>query len=129
MIDTHNNAPPFSPFGSIKPTEYVSLSHNLLVLFAFSVFENALKQIRAEGHFSSKKDSLKCMMDASKQTLPWKDYPGSHKKRKLRNKIAHDQELAETGACKATLSVIEDELISWGILPRGIKGSYSISIS
>jgi hypothetical protein len=47
-----------------------NISHNLTLLFAFSVLETVLKQLRDEGVFSEKPNSLKKLMYSSKNVLP-----------------------------------------------------------
>jgi hypothetical protein len=93
-----------------------NISHNLTILFAFSVFERALKQLRDENVFQERNNGLKKLMDSSKNQLPWQDFDLIDKARDDRNMIAHQKKILERGDCWKYIDGIENELVSWGII-------------
>lgn len=93
-----------------------NISHNLTLLFAFSVLETVLKQLRDEGVFSEKSNGLKKLMYSSKKGLTWVDFKVADKARNERNKVAHQQETLERADCWKFIDAIEKELISWTIV-------------
>ncbi len=77
-----------------------NISHNLTLLFAFSVLETVLKQLRDEGIFSEKYSGLKKLMHSSKKNgLTWVDFELVDEAREERNKIAHEQKTLERAEC------------------------------
>ncbi len=128
MIDTHMNAPPSSPFGFVRSSEFNNLCYSLIVLFAFSVLEDVLKELRSEGKFSSSSTNLKILMRSSRAYLSWNDFGAADSARIRRNEIAHDQKLVSPTECKSFLDIIEDELVTWGVLQDKVKGKYTISL-
>lgn len=96
--------------------ELRDISHNLVLLFVFSVLEDVLKQLKDEGKFNAKKNSLKCLMDSSKNSLPWQDFELVDEARDKRNSLAHDQTLLPRGKCWCYVDAIEAELISWNVV-------------
>jgi hypothetical protein len=96
--------------GSIK------LANSLLVLFAFSVLERVLLQLRSEGHFQSKNTMLGCLMAASQNVLPWKDYTFIDQAREKRNDIAHRRQWIGQAESQKYIDAIELELTSWTIV-------------
>jgi hypothetical protein len=121
------NAPPFSPAGFLRPSEFTNLCYSLIVLFAFSVLEDVLKELRLEGKFSSSKN-LGSLMKSSQAYLPWNNFGAVDSARERRNEIAHDQKLVSPTECKSFLDAIENELVTWGVLTHKVKGKYTISI-
>lgn len=129
MMDTHLNPRLVgSPFGFVRAPVFDKICYSLLVPLAFSVLEDALKQLRFEGTFSSNRTNLSDLMQSSQSPLPWNDFNTIWLYRNRRNGIAHDQKLVNPQECKDILDKIEDELVAWGILSSKIKGHYSISI-
>ena len=58
--------------GSIGPSHiFRNFAYSLCLLFAFSVLEHVLLQLRDEGAFSSKTTQLGDLMHASKDALTW----------------------------------------------------------
>ncbi len=96
--------------------ELRNISHNLVLLFAFSVLENVLKQLRDEGAFTERRNVLGKLMDASCSVIPWSNYNLVNDARKERNRIAHQQQIIERGKCWDYVDAIEAELVTWEIL-------------
>lgn len=128
MIDTHTNAPAFSPFGFVGAARFANLCYSLIVLFAFSVLEDVLTELHSEGKFPSRSTHLGALLNASKAYLCWQNFAAVDSARIRRNEIAHDQKSVSPAECKASLAAIEDELVAWGILAHRVKGTYSISL-
>lgn len=95
-----------------------NISHNLTLLFAFSVFERTLKQLKDEGIYQERSNFLKKLMISSKNNLNWKNYSLVDEAREERNKIAHQQEVLERGKCWEYIDAIEEELLSWNIIEK-----------
>jgi hypothetical protein len=101
----------FPPGGAFR-----AISYNLLLLFAFSVLEDALKAIRDEGTITSKRDTLFQMMEASETVLPWRDFKRIDQAREDRNKVAHDRQYLRMDDALNCIAAIEEELVAWGIV-------------
>lgn len=101
--------------------ELRDISHNLVLLFAFSVLEDVLKQLKDEGKFNAKKNGLKCLMDSSKNSLPWQDFVSVDEAREKRNSLAHDQILLPREKCWCYVDAIEAELISWNVVKSEVS--------
>ncbi|MDH3689459.1 MAG: hypothetical protein OEU36_08265 [Gammaproteobacteria bacterium] len=97
-----------------------NISHNLVLLFAFSVLETTLKQLGDEKVFRGKTNGLKALMYSSKTNIPWQDFDLIDKAREERNKVAHDQEILERGECWRFIDGIENELLSWKVISNKI---------
>lgn len=95
-----------------------NISHNLTLLFAFSVLERTLKQLKSEGVFSAKSKGLENLMLGSKSKLPWQDYVLVNKARVDRNKVAHCKKTLERGECWKYIDAIEAELKMWKIVSK-----------
>ena len=93
-----------------------NISHNLTLLFAFSVLEAVLKQLRDEGKFSERSNGLKKLMNSSINGLFWIDFNLVDEAREERNKVAHEQKTLERGDCWKYIDAIEKELMSWNIV-------------
>ena len=103
--------------GSVGPShQYRNFGYNLCLLFAFSVLEHALLQLRDEGVFSSSKSNLGALMDAGKKALPWQNFVLVDRGRETRNDIAHKRAFIEREECWKYLAAIEAELLAWKIL-------------
>jgi hypothetical protein len=102
--------------GGYTSKTFRDLSYNLTLLFAFSVVENALLQLRDEGMFSSKFSQLSALMKNSKYKIPWVDYLLIDEARNKRNAIAHKREWIGLELCLSYLDAIEAELVGWGVL-------------
>jgi len=111
-----------------KATGFSRYAESLLLLFAVSVLEDALKQLRVERVFRSRGDSLGLMMEESKEILPWVNYADVYAVKERRNSIAHDRMFLRSGECSQSLVVIAVELLAWGGLENDYRGSCTISI-
>ncbi len=103
--------------GSIGPShQFRNLAYNLCLLFAFSVLEHALLQLRDQGVFSSSSSKLGALIVNSKNALPWQNFVLVDRGRERRNAIAHDRVFIERAECWEYLAAIEAELHAWKIL-------------
>ena len=93
-----------------------NISHSLILLFAFSVLERTLKQLRDEGKFQERYNGLKKLMHSSKNSVTWRDFSLVDNAREDRNKVAHLQEILEMADCWKYIDGIEDELVSWKVI-------------
>ena len=120
-IQCHLNAAGMGGIGTLGSThELRNISHNLTLLFAFSVLEKVLRQMKDEGNFVAKDNKIGTLMHSSKKVIPWANFTLIDQARDDRNKIAHYQEIFERGKCWDYLDAIEAELILWKILPAPI---------
>lgn len=115
-IQAHLNAS--GGMGGVGSTHQLrNISHNLTLLFAFSVLEKTLVQLASEGVFKgSKYDSLKKLMNTSKKSISWVNLPLVHSAREDRNKVAHHKKILERGDCWKYIDAIEAELLSWKVI-------------
>ena len=97
-------------------TEPAELFGGLLLIFAFSVLEDALLALRDQGEFPSKSSRLKDLMYNSKGSLTWLDFSLADEGRERRNDIAHRRMKFPPTQCKQYTACIEAELKNWGIL-------------
>ncbi len=102
--------------GGYTSKQFRDLSYNLTLLFAFSVIENTLSQLRDEGVFNSNSSQLGTLMEKSKNKLPWIDYSLIDEARIKRNEIAHQQKWIDLELCLSYLDAMEVELINLGVL-------------
>ena len=105
-------------FGTGTTHAIRDISHNLVFLFAFSVFEDVLKQLKAEKYFTADNEKLGHLMHKSKDCLPWQDFPVVDEARLKRNSIAHDQTILPRDDCWQYIDAIENELVQWGTIKR-----------
>jgi len=127
MVRTNLNA---GAFGLIPQTDqFRNLAHNLVLFFAFSVLEDALKQCRDEELFVSKGSELRRLMEASKSVVAWADYATIDSGRDKRNAVAHKRQFLPRAECWQYIDAIEKELIAWAILPGPVQKEYTISLT
>jgi hypothetical protein len=118
-IQTHLNIS--GGIGSIGATHQLrNISHNLVLLFAFSVLETTLKQLRDENVFKEKNNGLRGLMYSSKSSVPWQDFGLIDNARENRNEVAHDQVILERDECWEYIDGIENELVSWKVVSNRI---------
>ena len=103
-------------FGTGATHAIRDISHNLVLLFAFSVFEDVLKQLKAEKHFTSDNNNLGNLMHGSQNDLPWQNFLLVDEAREKRNEIAHDQTILPRDDCWKYINAIENELVQWGVI-------------
>ena len=109
-----------------QTTSFADLSHSLVLLFAFSVLEDLLKQVRKE-HELKCRSQLKAMMEASQSVLRWTDFGTVDKGRECRNHLAHEQKVPPREESQKYINAIEREFIAWEILDGPIKAEYTIT--
>ena len=102
--------------GGYTSKKFRDLSYNLTLLFAFTVVENTLSQLRDEGTFNSESSQLGALMEKSKNKIPWINYSLIEEAKLKRNEIAHQQKWIDLKLCLSYLDAIEVELINWGVL-------------
>ncbi len=100
-----------------------NISHCLILLFAFSILEKVLKQLRDEGMFRQQDNRLGKLMYSSKRSVPWRNFPLVDKAREDRNRVAHRQEILERADSWNYIDGIEAELLSWKVIvnPKSFK--------
>lgn len=96
------------------------VTHNILLLFAFSVFENVLLQLKHEGTFTSKDNKLGSLMHGSKNNLTWVNFKLVDEAREKRNGITHDKNIISRKDCWEYIDAIENELFGWGVTERQV---------
>lgn len=127
MVQRHLNAAASSGgLGVAVNLTLRDVCHSLVILFAFSVLEEVLTQLRDEGNFTSG-SQLGALMHASKSVIPWVDFNLVDKARQERNKVAHDQKILPRGDCWKYIDAIEAELLEWGILSAPIGFKHGLS--
>ena len=108
-------------------TGFREVPDSLLLLFAFSVFEDALLQLRDEGVFRARGNRVSDLMDGSQAALPWQDYAAVNAARERRNDVAHRRAFLRDSEIEACLMAIERELVAWRVLEHPVQGRYAIS--
>lgn len=120
-IQRHLNVGSVGAIGGVGSThELRNISHNLTLLFAFSVLEGALKQMHIEGMFKADNTRVGTLMYASQKVISWRNFSLVDQARKDRNKIAHDQEIFGREKCWSYLDAIEAELVAWQVVSAPI---------
>jgi hypothetical protein len=72
----------------------VDAAHNLPMIHAFGVLDNALEAMCDQGEFECKKrSSLGSLMHASRERMSWWDFDGIDAGVKQRNTVAHEGKL------------------------------------
>ena len=105
-------------------TGFANIPESLLLLFAMSVLEDALRQLRDEEVFNCSRNELKQLMDASHGQLRWLNFDAVNVIRDRRNRVAHRREFLAPGQCQADIATIAQELLSWGVLDKDAKIDY-----
>ena len=115
LVETNLASASLGVIGGGVSGEFRDLSHNLVVLFAFSVLQDTLEQLAHEEVFAEKR-GLKGLMESSKKALPWVDYDKVDTGRDKRNDIAHERIFLPRLECWEYIDAIEKELIAWEVL-------------
>jgi hypothetical protein len=89
---------------------------NLPLLLAYSVLDEVLSELIAEGVFNSPSPKLEPKMVASQGALSWQNYQLVDDGRKTRNKLAHEAKLAGKADCLKFVRAIETELKEWNVI-------------
>ena len=115
------------PIPGIFPHKVADISYSLILIFAYSVLQNVLGQLRDEGYFISPKKNnfLGTLLDKSKNKIPWVDFTEVDIGHCKRNDIAHKDYVPTRGESWKYVDAIEKELINWHIIPDQ-KIDYSI---
>ena len=114
--------------GAPLTPDYTALAHNLVLVYAFAVFEGALEKLEEEGTLPPTKGGLKRLMAASQKFLPWQDFGAVDAGRDERNLVAHEGAALPPERCVHHIDAIERELVAWKVLPGPIKATYTISV-
>jgi len=93
------------------------LAHNLPFIQAFAVLNDALLQIRDEGHFRSKKFFLGALVDASERHLDWIDFTLVKEGVRRLNDVARHGEILARKDCWRYTAAVEAKLTAWAIIP------------
>jgi hypothetical protein len=97
-------------------TNFKEVPESLLLLFAVSILEDTLEQLRDQGVFACQGRELERLMKASTGKLPWKHFEKIQEIKNRRNRVAHDREFLRNDQCAQYLTAIEQELVAWGVL-------------
>lgn len=110
----------------VFPHKVADISYSLVLIFAYSVLGNVLRQLGEEGFFTlPKKDTLGALMHNSKTQLPWVNFSEIDRGRCKRNDVAHKDFVPPRGESWKYIDEIEKELVNWQIIPDQ-KIDYSI---
>jgi len=126
MVKTNLNAA--FALGGVQTNEFRDLCNNLVLIFAFSVLEDTLRQLRREGLFIPAQRGFKWLMQDSQVVLSWVDFKTVDKGRERRNQIAHERKFLPRDECWKYIDAIENELVAWKILPNKILAEYTITV-
>ncbi len=116
-------------FGVPLSMDFFDLSHSLVLLFAFSVLEEVLRQARDEGRFNCGRNTLGALMSASQDAVGWVDFSTVDEGRECRNHLAHDQKIPPRSDSWRFIDAIEAELVSWGVLDGPVTADYTIDLT
>ena len=92
------------------------LCFNLLLASAYSVLEEVLQAYRDQGTFACKSSKLGMLLNASKASLPWRDWTLVDEGREKRNQSVHDRIYLPHLECRNYIAAVELELVEMGIL-------------
>lgn len=98
------------------PDQLRNVSHAIVLLFACSVLEQALQQLRREGGFQLRTRRLGDMLDGSRNVLPWRDLKGVCAAVTLRDEIAHRRHVPPRAETWAAMEAVERGLQDLGVL-------------
>ena len=104
--------------GGYQSPRFRSISYNLVLLFAFSVLERGLVQLRDEGLFKCGSSRAGHLMESSRDSLNWTNYNAVDKVREDRNDMAHHRKIIDQEVVLAHIEAIQTELLAWGILDK-----------
>lgn len=93
---------------------------NLILVLAYSVLDQVLDELMAQGVFtcnaSRKPPMLGTKMAASRASLSWQNYDLVETGKTARNALAHKGKLLSKADCLAYVAAVEAELVAWSIL-------------
>ncbi len=108
----------FSAIGKIS-LKFADLCYTLVLIYAFSVLHDVLRQMHQEGRFPcvGKNLQLGSLMQVSKDALPWVNFKQVDEGRERRNDVAHDDLVLPRKKTWEYIDAIEKELTNWHIIP------------
>jgi hypothetical protein len=115
-------------FGGFQSHDFRGSCYSLVLLFAYSVLEDSLRELNQQGVFQADNLRLATLMHSSRVSLPWLKFDLVDKGRERRNAVAHQRAYVESPECWEYVDAIEDELVAWGVLASKTKGNYAITI-
>ena len=83
--------------GGVLTPDFIDFNYCLVLVFAYSVLDDVLEQLRDEGKFQSGRSNLKSLMDASRSNLAWVDFTQVNEGRENRNLVAHQLTILPRG--------------------------------
>ena len=101
-------------YGVPQTKDFLKLSNNLNLVFAYSVLEDVIRQLKIEKVIVRESDNLKKLLETSQEVLNWSNYQKVINGLDARNDIAHERIFIEISDCKKYIDTIEDEFINWG---------------
>lgn len=108
-------------FGPGIDQRMIDLAHSLLLISAFGLLDQVLRDSRDSGTIHlTRSRSLGDLMEASRTTtkppLPWRDHDAVMEGKRIRNTIAHEHVIRGQVECAKIMDIIEAELRDWGLL-------------
>ena len=97
------------------PFHLANAAHNLPLVHAFAVLNDALEQLRNEGKFECNGRELGRLMSASRHALNWQDYNLIFEGKNRRNDVAHRGDLLGREECWQYIDAVMRELANWGV--------------
>lgn len=106
-------------FGTQLHPDYGDLAASLCLVFALSILEHALIQMRDEGLFVCPSNQLSRLMAASSNAgIPWIDFSFMNKIREQRNYIAHKNVRLPESESRKLVEAVGSQLAAWGIAKK-----------
>jgi hypothetical protein len=106
--------------------EFKNFAYNLVLVFAYAVLEDVVRQLQDDGVVPSQRKRFKDLLADSQSVLPWRDFTSVDQGRERRNDIAHRRVFIERADCWLYIDKIEDELIAWGVVPESFRGKIAV---
>ena len=116
---SYNKAKPQTAFGVTQltmTTDFADLCWNLMLVFAYGVFQQILKYLRDDGVFDSKSSNLGPLIQNSKVALNWQNYNYIWEGKEKRDKIAHEADYIKRKECWDYIEAIDIELKTWRVI-------------
>jgi hypothetical protein len=113
--------------GAIYSPDFLNGCDTLVLVFAFSVFERALRSLYKEKVFAAEATAgVKGLMLASRASLPWVNFSLVDQAREERQQAAHGVKIVPREDSLRYVDAMEAELVAWGVLDGPITGEYTI---
>lgn len=113
----------------IPPLEFYNRTYSLLIPLGVSVLEHTLIGLRDEGAFACQPSSLRALMVASRNNLPWKAYDRVEGIRRTRNALVHEGQIPVYRETFEALDALEDEWLAWSILKGRTKYNTAVVLT